>query len=250
MDSPIRLHWLDPRNPHQPFPPVHLAMRDPNGLLAIGGDLSQTRLLRAYAQGIFPWYNPDEPILWWCPDPRAALEPDGLRVSRSYRKAVQRGDYAITMDRSFAEVVDACAGARPKSRGTWLGADMRRAYRELYAAGHCHSVEAWRGGALIGGLYGVAAGGMFYGESMFSRADNGSKLALYWLCEQLKEWHFELIDCQVGSAHLLSLGAEEIPRDEFLRRTRPAAMAERPPGRWSFTVPAPHSPEHLPSPAP
>lgn len=245
MDSPIRLHWLDPRNPQQPFPPVHLAMRDPNGLLAIGGDLSQTRLLRAYAQGIFPWYNPDEPILWWCPDPRAALPPAGLKVSRSLRKAVQRADYAVTLDRAFDQVVEACGGARAKSRGTWLGADMKRAYRELQQAGYCHSVEVWRQGALVGGLYGVAIGRMFYGESMFSRADDGSKIALYWLCRQLEIWNFELIDCQIGSPHLLGLGALEMPRDEFLRRARPAAAEAGPPAPWRFSMEVPQDAAHL-----
>lgn len=245
MDNPIRLHWLDPRNPHQPFPPVHLAMRDPNGLLAIGGDLSPVRLLRAYAQGIFPWYNPDEPILWWCPDPRTVLLPGGLHLSRSYRKAVQRADYAVTLDLAFSEVVEACGGARTKSRGTWLGTDMKRAYLELHRGGHCHSVEVWRGGELIGGLYGVALGRAFYGESMFSRAENGSKLGLYWLQQQLEAWQFELIDCQISSPHLLSLGAIEMRRDEFLRLQRPAAEQPGRIGRWRFDIAAPSDPVHL-----
>lgn len=245
MDNPIRLHWLDPRNPHQHFPPVHLAMRDPNGLLAIGGDLSPVRLLRAYAQGIFPWYNPDEPILWWCPDPRSVLLPDGLKVSRSFRKAVERADYAVTLDLAFPEVMEACAGLRAKSRGTWLGSDMKRAYLELHRGGHCHSVEVWRSGELIGGLYGVALGRSFFGESMFSHADNGSKIALYWLCRQLQAWHFALIDCQVSSAHLLSLGAVEMPREEFLRLQRPAAEQPGRIGRWRFDIEVPADTAHL-----
>jgi len=246
MDNPIRLHWLDPRNPHQHFPPVHLAMRDPDGLLAIGGDLSQVRLLRAYAQGIFPWYNPDEPILWWCPNPRAVLFPDQLHVSRSYRKAVQKADYAVSFDRAFAEVMEGCSAERAKSRGTWLGADMKRAYQDLARSGHAHSLEVWRQGELVGGLYGIALGRVFYGESMFSRVENGSKLALYWLCEQLKAWNFELIDCQISSPHLLSLGTRELPRDDFLRLQRPAAADPGRLGPWHFDVPAPADPAHLP----
>ncbi|MGH8505210.1 MAG: leucyl/phenylalanyl-tRNA--protein transferase, partial [Stenotrophobium sp.] len=188
MDNPIRLHWLDPRDPAQPFPPTHLAMRDPSGLLAIGGDLTPRRLLRAYAQGIFPWYNPDEPILWWCPDPRAVLAPSQMHVSRSLHQAIRRKDYAVTFDRAFAPVMDECGGERRDSRGTWLGPEMKSAYLQLHQQGYCHSVETWRQGQLIGGLYGVSLGRMFFGESMFSRADNASKIALYWLCEQFKAW--------------------------------------------------------------
>lgn len=246
MDSPVRLHWLDPRNPHQPFPPAHLAMREPNGLLAIGGDLSLTRLLRAYSQGIFPWYNPDEPILWWCPDPRSVLLPSTLHVSRSLRRAIARGDYAVTLDRAYAAVLDACAGPRRGSRGTWLGDDMRRAYRQLHEHGYGHSVEVWRAGELIGGLYGIALGGVFFGESMFSHADNASKLALYWLCRQLDAWAFELVDCQVSSAHLDSLGATDLPRGEFLRRLALALDTRRRPGVWRFQIDRPCDPLHLP----
>lgn len=244
MDNPIRLHWLDPRNPHQAFPPVHLAMRDPNGLLAIGGDLSQPRLMRAYSLGIFPWYNPDEPILWWSPDPRAALAPGELHVSHSLRKRLRRQDYAVTLDTAFPEVLDACSAVRAKSRGTWLGADMKRAYLELHAAGHCHSVEVWRAGQLIGGLYGVALGRVFFGESMFSRADDGSKLAFYHLCQQLEHWRFELVDCQIGSAHLASLGAREIPREKFLQQLRKAVSQPGNPGRWRFEIAVPQAIPH------
>lgn len=246
MDNPIRLHWLDPRNPHQHFPPVHLAMRDPDGLLAIGGDLSQVRLLRAYAQGIFPWYNPDEPILWWCPNPRAVLFPERIHVSRSYRKAVQKADYAVSFDRAFETVMEGCSAERMKSRGTWLGADMKRAYTDLFHSGYCHSLEVWRDGALIGGLYGIALGRVFYGESMFSLAENGSKIALYWLCQQLKAWNFALIDCQISSPHLLSLGTEELPRDDFLRLQRPAAADAGRVGAWQFDIDVPAAPAHLP----
>jgi leucyl/phenylalanyl-tRNA--protein transferase len=246
MDNPIRLHWLDPRNPQQAFPPAHLAMRDPNGLLAIGGDLSPTRLLRAYALGIFPWYNPDEPILWWCPDPRTILLPEALQVSRSYRKALARADYAVTLDQAFGHVMAACAGQRAKSRGTWLGEDMKRAYAELHRQGDGHSVEVWREGRLIGGLYGVALGSVFFGESMFSHADDGSKIALWWLCQQLQSWDFKLIDCQISSPHLLSLGAVELPREQFLRLQRPAANEPGRRGHWHFELEVPAAPAHLP----
>lgn len=247
MDNPIRLHWLDPRDPHQPFPPPHLAMRDPNGLLAIGGDLAIPRLLRAYSQGIFPWYNPDEPILWWCPDPRAVLRPDGMLVSRSLRKSIRRDDYTVTLDSAFGKVLDGCAGSRSKSRGTWLGSDMRLAYLELHRQGHAHSVEIWRDGALIGGLYGVAVGRIFFGESMFSRATDASKIALYFLCKQLKAWNFDLIDCQISSTHLLTLGAHEVTREDFLARLALAVRHTGSVARWAFDIPMPATTHHLPS---
>lgn len=246
MDSPVRLHWLDPRNPNQPFPPAHLAMREPNGLLAIGGDLSLTRLLRAYSQGIFPWYNPDEPILWWCPDPRSVLLPSALHVSRSLRRAIRKADYAVTFDHRFADVLDACARARRGSHGTWLGDDMRRAYRGLHELGYAHSVEVWRDGELIGGLYGMALGRVFFGESMFSRADDASKIALYWLSRQLDAWAYEMIDCQISSAHLESLGATEIPRAEFLRRLALSREDPQRPSIWRFEIERPGAAEHLP----
>ena len=246
MENPIRLHWLDPRDPHQSFPPPHLAMRDPNGLLAIGGDLAIPRLLRAYSQGIFPWYNPDEPILWWCPDPRAVLRPDGMLVSHSLRKSIRRENYAVTLDQAFIDVLNGCAGARNKNRGTWLGQDMRQAYIELHRQGHAHSVELWRSGHLIGGLYGVSVGHMFFGESMFSRADDASKIALYYLCQQLKHWNFDLIDCQISSAHLLTLGAQELNRDAFLLRLAQSVRKPGFVGPWSFDITIPSSSEHLP----
>jgi leucyl/phenylalanyl-tRNA--protein transferase len=248
MDNPIRLHWLDPRDPNQPFPPSHLAMRDPNGLLAIGGDLSVPRMLRAYRQGIFPWYNPDEPILWWCPDPRAVMRPGLMRVSRSLRKSIARKDYAVTLDQAFVAVLDACAASRVKSRGTWLGLDMQYAYCELYAKGHSHSIEVWRDGELIGGLYGVTIGRVFFGESMFSRASDGSKIALYYLCAQLKHWSYELIDCQISSAHLMTLGAQEISREKFLNLLAPAVRLPGRESRWQFDVEVPRDPMHLPKP--
>lgn len=246
MDNPIRLHWLDPRDPHQPFPPAYKAMRDPNGLLAIGGDLSITRLLHAYSSGIFPWYNPNEPILWWCPDPRAVLEPGDFHVSHSLRKRIRRDDYTITFDVAFSDVLNACTAIRRGSHGTWLGADMKRAYQELHAQGYAHSVEIWRHRQLVGGLYGVSLGRAFFGESMFSVESDGSKLALYWLCQQLRLWDFELLDCQIASEHLRSLGASEIPREKFLGRLRHALAKPVTIGTWQFEIELPNSEQHRP----
>jgi leucyl/phenylalanyl-tRNA--protein transferase len=248
MDNPIRLHWLDPRNPRQPFPPASQAMRDPNGLLAIGGDLSATRLLSAYAQGIFPWYNPDEPILWWCPDPRAVLFPAEFHVSRSLARRLRRHDYAVTLNRAFPAVLEACSAPRARGRGTWLGPEMKHAYQDLHERGHAQSIEVWQGRELAGGLYGVSLGRAFYGESMFSRIDDGSKIALHYLCRQLRAWDFELMDCQISSPHLATLGAVEIPREQFLGRLRAAVAQPAPTGRWRFDidVPAPADPVGAP----
>lgn len=246
MDNPIRLHWLDPRDPTQAFPPVHMAMREPNGLLAIGGDLSVTRLIRAYSAGIFPWYNPDEPILWWSPDPRAVLMPGGMHVTRSLAKTLRRADYAVTLDRTFTDVLAGCAGPRLTGGGTWLGSDMRNAYLRLHELGYAHSVEVWRDHQLIGGLYGVAIGRAFFGESMFSRASDGSKIGLYWLCEQLRAWNFQLIDCQVASTHLRTLGAQDLSRERFLNLLRPALTLGGRTGRWVFDIARPELRAHLP----
>ncbi|HUR41212.1 MAG TPA: leucyl/phenylalanyl-tRNA--protein transferase [Verrucomicrobiae bacterium] len=246
MDNPIRLHWLDPRNPRQPFPPPELAMRDPNGLLAIGGDLSATRLINAYAQGIFPWYNPDEPILWWCPDPRAVLVPRDFHASRSLERRAREGDFAVTLDRDFPAVVQACSAPRARGRGTWLGAEMKQAYLELHRRGHAHSIEVWRGGELAGGLYGVSLGRVFYGESMFSRIDDGSKLAMLFLCRQLAAWDFALMDCQIASPHLATLGAIELPRERFLAVLRDA-LAQNGPAVFRFSIDVPADPAQLPA---
>jgi leucyl/phenylalanyl-tRNA---protein transferase len=244
MDNPIRLHWLDPRNPRQPFPPAHLAMRDPNGLLAIGGDLSATRLIRAYSQGIFPWYNPDEPILWWCPDPRAVLRPEQFHVSRSLARRLRKQDFALSLNRAFGTVLDACSLPRASGRGTWLGAEMKRAYHALHELGYAQSVEVWRHGELIGGIYGVTLGRAFFGESMFSRATDGSKIALHYLCRQLTAWKFRLLDCQIGSPHLASLGAIEMPRARFLHTLEQAIAEGGRTGRWRFDIDVPSSHEH------
>ncbi len=245
--SPLRLHWLDPRNPRESFPDVDQALRDPNGLLAIGGDLSVARLLQAYRKGIFPWFNPDEPILWWSPDPRAVFYPDAVRVHRSLRQSLRRADYAVTLDRAFPQVIDACGQGR--HGGTWLGGAMQHAYLELFRRGYAHSVEVWREGALIGGLYGVSLGRVFFGESMFSRASDASKIALVWLSRQLEAWGFELIDCQIGSPHLDRLGAQYLPRQEFKSLLNSAIDGPlETSGSWHFDIPLPPSAQHGPGP--
>ncbi|TAM10224.1 MAG: leucyl/phenylalanyl-tRNA--protein transferase [Nevskiaceae bacterium] len=246
MDNPIRLNWLDPRDPDQPFPPAHLAMRDPNGLLAIGGDLSAERLIRAYSQGIFPWFNPDEPILWWCPDPRAVLVPRECHVSHSLAKRLRQGRFAVTFDHAFRRVMAYCAAPRAGSRGTWLSPAMQDAYAALHARGTAHSVEVWVQGELAGGLYGVALGRAFFGESMFSMAPDMSKIALVMLARQLDAWGFALIDCQIASRHLESLGARAIPRRGFLAQLRAARQAPPRNGPWRFDIDVSRGREHLP----
>jgi leucyl/phenylalanyl-tRNA--protein transferase len=201
-------------------------------LLAIGGDLSVRRLVAAYRQGIFPWYSEGDPILWWSPDPRTVLLPGQLRVSRSLRKLLRKGVFGVTMDRAFDAVIDACALPREAGGGTWLMPEMIEAYRALHRHGVAHSVEVWHEGALAGGLYGVAIGSVFFGESMFTRLDNASKVALVHLCRRLTGWGFGLIDCQVLTGHLLRMGATPIPRERFVELLR--ALRERPTpiGSW------------------
>ncbi|MFN3919683.1 MAG: leucyl/phenylalanyl-tRNA--protein transferase [Methylohalobius sp.] len=210
------LTLLDPNDPYS-FPPVEEALTEPNGLLAVGGDLSSTRLLAAYRHGIFPWYNRGEPILWWSPDPRLVLFPEKLKISRSLRKALHRGEFKVTFDQAFARVVDACAAPRKREKGTWITPEMKAAYCRLHELGHAHSVESWYHTELVGGLYGVAIGCVFFGESMFHRRTDASKVAFVALVESLKRWQYGLIDCQVRTDHLISLGAEEIPRQRFIR---------------------------------
>jgi leucyl/phenylalanyl-tRNA--protein transferase len=200
-----------------PFPPVERALREPNGLLCAGADLSVRRLLDAYRRGIFPWYSGGEPILWWSPDPRMVLFCEELKVSRSLAKSVRNKGYEVTVDACFEKVLLNCSKTRKDGAGTWLGSDMRRAYLALHRAGHAHSYETWREGKLVGGLYGVAIGRMFYGESMFSTATDASKVALVRLVEELRRRGAPLIDCQQRTPLLASLGAREIPRREFLR---------------------------------
>ena len=207
------LPWLG--SPQASFPDISLALADPNGLLAAGGGLSPNRLLEAYSRGIFPWFEEGQPVLWWSPDPRMVLFPEDLRVSKSLRKTLNKSLYTVTLDEAFAEVIDCCAQPRGDSPGTWITDEMQTAYTQLFEAGHAHSVEVWREGDLVGGLYGVALGQLFFGESMFSFESNASKIALVKLAKQLQEWNYKLIDCQVSSEHLESLGAIEISREQF-----------------------------------
>lgn len=213
------LRWIDPRDPPEAFPDVSRALSDPDGLLAVGGDLSPARLLYAYRHGIFPWYHGEQPILWWSPDPRAVLFPRDIHVSRSLRRRMAAGGYRLSFDSAFGEVMSACGSARANQPegGTWITPAMQAAYAELHRLGHAHSVEIWMDGELAGGLYGIAIGGVFFGESMFSRRADASKLALVRLAERLDAWGYALIDCQVHSDHLQRMGSVLIPRPEFLR---------------------------------
>lgn len=215
MSIPEGPFWLDPQQPEL-FPPSEWALDEPNGLLAVGGDLSVSRLLAAYRRGLFPWYNPGEPILWWSPDPRAVLFPDELKISRSLRKTLRKGVFEVRLDTAFEQVIQACAAPRGEDRGTWLDESMQAAYIQLHEEGYAHSAEAWFKGELVGGLYGVAIGKIFFGESMFSRQSDASKVAFIHFVHTLKAMDFQLVDCQVSSAHLSSLGARDIPRDEFI----------------------------------
>lgn len=199
------------------FPQLNKALREPNGLLAAGGDLRPERLIQAYRHGCFPWFQDGQPILWWSPDPRTVLLPYELHVSRSLAKVLRQGRYQVSFDQAFAEVIRACAAPRSYAAETWITSPMQDAYLELHRSGIAHSVEVWRDGELVGGLYGLAMGQLFFGESMFSRADNASKVGFATLVERLKAWGFVLIDCQMPTEHLLSLGARTISRDEFAR---------------------------------
>lgn len=228
------LHLLDPRDPTAPFPDVSLAEREPDGLLAIGGDLDPRRLLNAYRHGVFPWFNAGDPILWWSPDPRTVLPPSRVHISRSLAKTLRRGHFRITLDQAFHQVIDACAGLRRQGNGTWLVPMMIRAYQRLHRAGWAHSVEVWRDGDLVGGLYGVSLGRMFFGESMFSLVSDASKVALVHLCGTLEERDFGLIDCQMATDHLLSLGAFQIPRAAFTASLDLLCADPDTPGLWNI----------------
>lgn len=228
----MSIEWLDPFDPDDPFPPVEAAFADPDGLLAAGGDLNSRRLVRAYRRGIFPWYEEGQPILWWAPNPRAVLFPERFKMTRSLRKSARNKPYTVTLDRAFREVLSGCAAPRRQGAGTWINADMLAAYCQLHAQGFAHSVEVWHAQErrLVGGLYGVAVGQVFFGESMFSWSPDASKLALAYLARHLQAWGYPLIDCQLRSPHLDSLGAELIPRSRFMdilahycaRRGRPS----------------------------
>lgn len=232
------LALLDPLD-QTAFPAVESALRDPNGLLALGGDLKPRRLCQAYRRGIFPWFNPGDPILWWSPDPRTLLYPARFHASRSLRKVLRRAEHRVSLDQDFGAVIRACAAPREPEGGTWLVPEMIAAYERLHDLGFAHSVEVWLEGELVGGLYGVAIGGAFFGESMFSRASNGSKIALAHLCAQLHAWNFELIDCQMRTEHLISLGAVEVPRTDFIRQLERLRDLPGRPGRWDGSAPTP-----------
>ena len=221
--------------PGDPFPPVSRALRSPNGLLCAGADLSAPRLLDAYSKGIFPWFSEGDPILWWSPHPRMVLFPDELKVSRSLRRTLARDAFETRYDTAFAEVMRACAEPRDGQAGTWIVPEMVAAYVRLHELGFAHSVESWQGGALAGGLYGILLGRVFFGESMFSRATDASKVALARLVERARELGVRVIDCQQATRHLASLGAREIPRREFAQML--AESIQYPPtgSRWPAT---------------
>jgi leucyl/phenylalanyl-tRNA--protein transferase len=214
------LFFLDPDDPTAPFPPAEQAQREPNGLLAVGGDLSQARLLNAYRNGIFPWYSDGQPILWWSPDPRLVLRPEQMKISRSLGKVLRNRGFSVSFDCDFSNVIRACAAPRQYEGETWITKEMVTAYETLHRAGHAHSVEVWLDEELVGGLYGVSAGSAFFGESMFSTERDASKVALVCLARRLSSWGYKMIDCQVYSQHLASLGAEEISRSCFLEVLR------------------------------
>ena len=215
------LTWIEP---HQPLPPPETARLEPNGLIAAGRDLSARRLLEAYGQGIFPWYSQGQPVLWWSPDPRMVVFVDQFEPSRSLRKTLRRvretASWTVTVDRSFVQVMQACAAPRPGQDGTWITRDIIKAYHALHQAGHAHSVEVWAHGEMVGGLYGVSIGRMFFGESMFTRVSDASKCAYAALIAMLRRLGFSMVDCQQSTGHLASLGAREISRTEFLGRLR------------------------------
>jgi len=225
---------LNPRADDLDFPPVELA--SPEGLLAVGGDLRAERLLEAYRHGIFPWYNDDQPILWWSPDPRAVLFPDKLHISRSLKRSLRLNRFTVTLDTQFRDVMRGCAEPRPQypEGGTWITQGMVDAYTQLHELGYAHSVETWHEGQLVGGLYGVALGGIFFGESMFARVPDASKVALVSLMRQLQTWGFRIFDCQQPSRHIKMFGAEDIPRRDFLDHLTTALTLPDRRGRWQF----------------
>ena len=207
------MQWLEPDS--LDFPDVATALEEPNGLLAVGGDLRVERLVAAYQRGIFPWYEADQPVLWWSPDPRLVLYPDELHISRSLQKICRNNPFQFSIDEAFCQVVDACAAPREYEDRTWISSAMESAYSSLHDKNIAHSVEVWQDARLVGGLYGVALGHVFFGESMFSRVSNTSKLALVFLMQHLRKWGYHVVDCQIYSSHLESLGAREISREKF-----------------------------------
>ena len=229
----FELPWLD-ADPAAPFPPPASARREPDGLLAAGGDLAPARLLNAYAHGIFPWYSKGQPILWWSPDPRMVFRTDGVHLSARFRRTLRASSWMVRADTAFEQVIEGCARTpRAGQRGTWITPAMRAAYSNLHRLGHAHSVEVFDGDVLAGGIYGVAIGRMFFGESMFSARSGGSKVALAALAARLHAWDWPLIDAQVENPHLVSLGAEAWPRDRFLARVHLLCAEPAAPGPWS-----------------
>jgi len=215
------------------FPPPQLAEKE--GLLAVGGDLSQDRLLLAYSMGIFPWYSDEEPVLWWSPDPRLVLYPKEIKISKTLKKIIKKDEFAITMDQAFTGVIRECAQIRSEnSEGTWINEDMMKAYCGLHQSGYAHSVEAWYKGELAGGLYGVSLGKSFFGESMFTRISNASNVALAKLAEYLTELSFDMVDCQVKTEHMIRFGAREISRDQFLQQLKESLSKQTIKGKWQF----------------
>ena len=223
------LKWL---GRDDPFPELESAMREPNGLLAAGGSLTPRRLIDAYTHGIFPWYGESDPILWWSPDPRLVLFPENLKISRSLKKSLRK-EYEIRTDADFEQVMRKCAEPRKDDAGTWISEEMISAYCALHDMGIAHSIETWMEGELVGGLYGVALGHVFFGESMFSRRTDASKIAFVHLVMQLRRWGYRMIDCQVRTSHLVSLGAVEIPRSEFAAILE-AETSPITPAKWVF----------------
>ena len=223
--------WLDPGDP---FPPTSKALRQPNGLLAAGADLTPARLIEAYSHGVFPWFNADEPVLWWSPDPRMVLFPAELKVAQSLKKVIRNREYEMRFDTAFTRVMHGCAQPRKGQAGTWISPAMIEAYTQLHDRGIAHSAETWMDGELVGGLYGVALGRMFYGESMFTEVTDASKIALVHLVWQLRRWGFGLIDCQMKTAHLSRFGAREIPRGDFIRRVSKLIQYSSTSAPWRF----------------
>jgi leucyl/phenylalanyl-tRNA--protein transferase len=230
--------------PADPFPPVEQALDNPDGLLAAGGSLGVKRLVEAYRRGIFPWFNEGDPILWWSPDPRTVLRPPRIHVSHSLRKRLRKHAFMVTIDHAFARVLDGCAAPRAGETGTWLSPAMRRAYKQLHAVGIAHSLEVWMDGELAGGIYGVGLGRMFFGESMFTQRTDASKIGMVSLAAQLDRWQFPLIDCQLETEHLLSLGAEAIPRRQFVAQIE--RLVGEPAPSWVMDADLAGNPAHAP----
>ena len=227
--------WLDPSNSDVPFPDVEQALANPEGLLAAGGDLSSSRLLKAYTQGIFPWYENGQPILWWSPNPRGVLFTKKLRISTSLRKTLRKHKWTVTFDGDFKKTVAACAAPRSYARGTWITSEMTDAYIKLHKLDHAHSIELWDyQERIVGGIFGVLIGKMFFGESMFSFQTNASKVALVYLVTHLHHWGFPMLDCQLPSAHLASLGAEAISRTEYINIIRPLCKENLSTFKWKL----------------